>query len=729
MAKKIVNLNISGMTCVNCSNGIQRVVNRMQGLKTSKINFTSNSGEFVIDTNLLDKSSLIKKIKKLGYGVEESLEALEKEKEKSYKKLKLSFIISSFFTTCIFITMFSPIDDYNNYIVFLLATVVQFYSGFRFYFLAYKALSNKNYDMNVLVALGTSAAYFYSVFVVLFVDYFPEHLRFVYFDGAAVIITFVLLGRVLEERSRSKATDFLSSLMELAPQNANLITADGEIKIVLAKELKVGDMVLIRQGEKISTDALIVKGEAEIDSSFITGESMPLFKRVGEIVLAGTINRAGTLHVEVQKTSDNTTISQIRSLLSEAGDKKLPISRLADKVANIFVPTVISISIVTFLVWYFVAEDSLGAILASICVLIISCPCALGLATPIAIVSSVGRGAKEGILIKNPEILEVIKDIKYLFFDKTGTLTKGKISVRDISIEKKYLSIISSAQLLSEHPIGRAVVKYAKQNGIKLDKKIENFKPHVGLGISAQFLDQELLVGSLSFLERNKVTIEPTIQKKFEDILSSGDGAVLASINSQCIGVISIEDTLKDGATKLVCELKRRGIVPIMLTGDNEITAKKVAKQIGIELVYAEVMPDEKYKVIKSFQEKSKVMFVGDGVNDSVSIKQADIGVALNSGSDITKDAGDIILVNNKLDSILKSINLSHQTMRIIKQNLFWAFLYNIIGIPLAAGVFYPLFGTMLSPMYAGIAMSFSSVIVVLNSLRLKFLVQITGIR
>jgi len=720
--KEKINLNISGMTCVNCSNGIERVVNKMDGLELSKVNFTSNSGEFTIDTDKLDKTKLIAKIKKLGYGVEEDIKALELAKIESYKKLKALFVVSASFTIYIFFFMFFPITMINNsFIILALASVVQFYPGMRFYKLAFSAISHNNYDMNVLVALGTSAAYFYSAFVVLLPDLFPEHLRFVYFDGAAVIITFILLGRLLEERSKAKATDFLKDLMDLAPINANLVLKDGEVKVVLATDLHVNDIVLIKQGEKVSTDAIIIEGEAEIDASMITGEPMPVFRKVGDEVVAGTINKTGTIKVKVLKLSKDTKLSQIVSLLNEAQSKKMPIARFADKVANIFVPTVIAISIITFLIWAFVVGDTMSAILASISVLIISCPCALGLATPIAIVSAVGKGAKEGILIKNPEILEIIKDIKYAVFDKTGTITKGEISVKEMLIQDEYLSIICSAEVQSEHPISQAIVKWAKKNNVSLNEEIKDLKIQAGLGISATCKEKKILVGNSALLEQNGVHITSEQQSSFEKILEVGNGAVLASIDSQCIGIISLEDSLKDGALEMVNELKRKNIIPILLTGDNEITAKNIAKQVGIELVYAEVLPDEKYKVIKDLQKDAKVMFVGDGINDSVSIKQADIGVALNSGSDITKDAGDIILMNNELNSVTKSINLSKKSMTTIKQNLFWAFFYNSIGIPIAAGALFPILGVMLTPMYAGIAMSFSSVTVVLNSLRLKF--------
>lgn len=720
--KEKINLNISGMTCVNCSNGIERVVNKLDGLDASKVNFTSNSGEFTIDTDKLDKEKLITKIKKLGYGVEEDIKALEKAKQESYKKLKSLFFVSASFTVYIAVFMFFPLTMVNNnYIILALASVIQFYPGMRFYKLSYSALKHNNYDMNVLVALGTSAAYFYSAFVVLVPDIFPEHLRFVYFDGAAVIITFILLGRLLEERSKAKATDFLKDLMDLAPVNANLVLKNGEVKTVLATELNINDIVLIKQGEQVSTDAVIVEGEAEIDASMITGEPMPVFRKIGDEVVAGTINKTGTIKVKVLKLSKDTKLSQIVNLLNEAQSKKMPISRFADKVANIFVPSVIAISILTFLIWAFVVGDTMSAILASISVLIISCPCALGLATPIAIVGAVGKGAKEGILIKNPEILEIIKDIKYAVFDKTGTITKGEISVKEMLIQEEYLSLICSAEVQSEHPISQAIVKWAKINEVSLNEDIKDLKIQAGLGISATSKEKKILVGNSALLEQNGVHVTNEQKASLEKILEVGNGAVLASIDEKCIGIISLEDSLKEGALEMIDELKRKNITPILLTGDNEITAKKIAKKIGIELVYAQVLPDEKYKVIKDLQKDAKVMFVGDGINDSVSIKQADIGVALNSGSDITKDAGDIILMNNELNSVIKSINLSKKAMTTIKQNLFWAFFYNAIGIPIAAGALYPMLGVMLTPMYAGIAMSFSSVTVVLNSLRLKF--------
>ncbi|MGB0989718.1 MAG: heavy metal translocating P-type ATPase [Halarcobacter sp.] len=720
MSKEKINLNISGMTCVNCSNGIEKFLNKQKGVQSTKVSFASSEGEFTIDTENMTKETLIKKIELLGYKVEEDFSHLEKAQEKEFKNLKNLFSISMTITAFMFVIMFSSIVDVSvkQYAIFALATVVQFFCGARFYKLAYKALSNKNYDMNVLVALGTSAAYFYSTFVVFFPSLFPEHLKFLYFDGAAVIISFVLLGRFLEERSKQKASDFLKKLMTLAPSLANLIDEKENIKEVLASELKIDDKILVKTGEKIPADGEIIKGRADIDTSMITGESMPVFKEVGDEVLSGTLNTNGVITVKVTKLASDTTLSKIINLLKSAQSKQIPISRFADKIANIFVPSVIVIAIATFIIWALVG-DMQNAILASISVLIISCPCALGLATPIAIVSSVSKGAKEGILIKNPEVLEVIKDIQYAVFDKTGTLTKGEIAVTKTDIDEKYFSKILAVESLSEHPISKAVVNYLKDIK-KQNYEIEDLEILAGRGIKAKINKQLILLGNKQLLEENNIEIKTCHLEFYNERLELANGVILASIENESIGSFALEDELKENAKELIENLKKQNIKPILLTGDNKITASKIASKIGIDEVYSEVIPTEKYDVIKKVQEKGKVMFVGDGINDAPSIKQANIGVTLNSGADISKDAGDIILVNNELNSISKSIKLSIETMKIIKQNLFWAFIYNAIGIPLAAGVLYPFFGLMLSPMYAGIAMSFSSVTVVLNSLRLK---------
>jgi len=722
MSLEKINLNISGMTCVNCSNGIEKFLNRQKGVLNTKVSFASSEGEFEIDSKLYSKNKLVSQIEKLGYKVEEDTQALEEEQIKNFNELKKLFFTSITITISIFILAFSSILDkpLNTYIIFVLASIIQFYCGARFYKLAYKAVVNKNYDMNVLVALGTSAAYFYSSFVVFFPSLFPENLRFMYFDGAAVIISFVILGRFLEENSKQKASDFLKELMQLAPQNANLFDENHQIKIVPVKNLQLKDNVLIKTGEKIPVDGLIIKGNADIDTAMITGESLPVFKQIGDEVLAGTLNTNGVITIKVTKESNDTTLSKIITLLKSAQSKQIPISRFADKIANIFVPSVIIISVLTFLIWGLILSDYQNAIIASISVLIISCPCALGLATPIAIVSSVSRGAKEGILIKNPEILEQIKEIEYAVFDKTGTLTKGNISVSSTDINEKYFKIIASIEKYSEHPISKAIVTFVESRNIPCDVKIENIDIIAGHGIKVIIDNIEYLLGNKKLLDDNQALISKEHLIFYEKELEKSNGVILVAIDKKTIGSFSLEDELKENALKVIKELKNIGIKPILLTGDNQITASKIAKKLEINEVYAQVIPTQKYDIIKKLQEKSKVMFVGDGINDAPSIKQADIGVTLNSGADISKDAGDIVLVNNELLSIIKSINLSIETMKIVKQNLFWAFAYNTLGIPIAAGVLFPFFGIMLTPMYAGIAMSFSSVTVVLNSLRLK---------
>lgn len=722
MSKENINLNISGMTCVNCSNGIEKFLNKQKGVINTKVSFASSEGVFQIDSKLYSKEKLISQIEKLGYKVEEDTKALEEEQIKSFKELKRLFITSISITIAIFTLAFSNIFDkpLNTYIIFILASIIQFYCGARFYKLAYKAVINKNYDMNVLVALGTSAAYFYSTFVIFLPTLFPEHLRFMYFDGAAVIISFVILGRFLEENSKQKASDFLKNLMKLAPENANLIDENHQIKVIPVKELKLENKVLVKTGEKIPADGLIIEGSADINTAMITGESLPVFKQIGDEVLSGTLNTNGVISIQVTKESSDTTLSKIITLLKSAQSKQIPISRFADKIANIFVPSVIIISILTFLIWGLILGDFQNAIIASISVLIISCPCALGLATPIAIVSSVSRGAKEGILIKNPEILEQIKNIEYAVFDKTGTLTKGNISVSNTDINEKYFKIIASIEKYSEHPISKAIVSFIENKNISCNIKIEDIQIIPGYGIKVNIDNIEYLLGNKKLLDDNQALISKEHLSFYEQELNKSNGVILVSIDKKTVGSFSLEDELKEGAIEVIKELKKIGIKPVLLTGDNQITASKIAQKLQIDEVYSQVIPTEKFEVIKKLQSKSKVMFIGDGINDAPSIKQANIGITLNSGADISKDAGDIVLINNDLKSVIKSINLSIETMKIVKQNLFWAFAYNTLGIPIAAGVLFPFFGIMLTPMYAGIAMSFSSVTVVLNSLRLK---------
>ncbi len=725
MQEDKLELNIAGMTCVNCSNAIEKVTKKIDGVKEAKVSFASSKAEFKIDPKKVTKEDITNKIQKLGYSVAQDIKALEKKKAEELKKLKFLFLIAAICSVAILYLMFFPLPDkkLTLYLMMAFGTVTQFYPGAVFYSHAFKSLSNRNYDMNVLVALGTSAAYFYSAFTVLFPTLFPEHLRYVYFDGASIIITFILLGKVLEENSKAKATDFLKNLIDLAPKTAHVIRDDGKEEDVKVEDLKVGDIVVIKAGERISSDGVIVEGSAEIDTSMITGEPMPVYKKRGDEVVAGTINTNGFLKVKVLKPSNDTLLSHIVALLSQAQNQKLPIGRIADRVSNIFVPTVILISIITFFIWFFVAGDTLQAILASISVLIISCPCALGLATPIAIVSSVGKGATNGILIKSPEVLEIIKDIKYAVFDKTGTITEGKVTVSKALIKDNNpstVSLLALAESKSEHPISKAIVKYAKDRDLYIQKEVQDMQIVPGKGIKCIIDGKSVILGTIFFLASLNVQKDKKFIEFLQNEQNKGKGAILAAIDGKMVGAFSFKDEIKEGAKEMIDALIQKNIIPVLLTGDNELTAKNVARVLSIKKVYSEVLPDQKYEVIKELQKNAKVMFIGDGINDAPSLKQADIGMALGSGADIAKDAGDIIIMNNHLSSVIKSINLSIYTIATIKQNLFWAFIYNIVGIPVAAGVLYPFFGIMLTPVYAGIAMSFSSVTVVLNSLRIK---------
>ncbi len=717
---KTLNLKISGMTCVNCSNAVSKVTKKIKGVQDADVSYTSASGTFTLDDDL-DEKKVIEKIKKLGYGVSFDESEFEKQKEQDFKSMQKRFLVAFVCTAFLMMVEYFFLHvKGSHFAMFALASITQFYSGLYFYIHAYSALKNKNSDMNVLVALGTSSAYLYSLSAFLFPNLFPQELNYMYFGGSSMIITFILFGKLLEEKSKQRATDYLKKLIDLSPKTSTVIDEQGNEQEVLTSTLKLNDIILVKAGQRLSSDGVIIEGEAEIDTSMLSGESMPVFKKVGDEVNAGTYNQTGVLKVKVTKLFFQTTLSQIVDLLKTSASSKMPIARLADKVANIFVPSVVAIAFITFFVWLSLGNGFLNASLAAVCVLIISCPCALGLATPISLVSALSNGAKNSILVKNPQILEIIKDAKYVIFDKTGTLTKGEIEVKDAIYEDEdCLKMMAILAKKSEHPISLAVYKYAQDLNLHVKNSDVNFKLHVGLGVEGEVEGKNILIGSLEFLKSHNVQMS----KKYEDfanIAYEKGGVVYGSIDGQLKAVFALEDTIKSKSKQTIQAVKNMGLIPIMITGDNKKTAKLVADELGINKFYAQMLPQEKYEKIKELQKDKKVIFVGDGINDSPSLKQADIGISLSSGSDIAKEAGDIILINNDIQGVIKAIKLSHKAIKNIKENLFWAFFYNIIGIPIAAGVLYPSFGILLSPMYAGLAMSFSSVMVVLNALRLR---------
>ena len=714
------NLNIVGMTCVNCSNAIERVTRKIDGVESVNVSFTAGVGEFeVADEAVLD--AVKAKITKLGYEIATNYEELEAKKAQNLKNMLFKFVLAVILAC--FIMLIEMKSNFSFAVKALLCAilgaVVLGFCGKNFFYHALGSLKNKNYDMNVLVSLGSSVAYLYSLGSAVFV-YFKGGNEWanLYFSSSAMIIAFIMLGKYLEERSKLKANDYIKKLIDLSPKKAVLIHSDGTTSEILANELKPGDKVLVKNGAQIPGDGIVISGEAEIDTSLITGESLAVYKGAGDTVNAGCVSVAGILQVEITKFSHQSVLAEIKNLLSEAGSKKMPISRFADKIANIFVPSVIFIAVCTFAIWAIAGEFQIG-LMSAICVLIISCPCALGLATPIAIVCAISNAAKNGVLVKNPEVLEILKDIKIAVFDKTGTLSKGEISVNFTNLSDENLAKIASVQMLSEHPISKAIVKFAKEKGLKFAKFDGEFESLLGRGIKAQNSEFTLLAGNKELLNENGVKFE--IPQKADEYLANGFGVIFVAVSGEFVGFVALSDILRDEASECIKTLKNQGIKTIMLTGDNAKTANFIGKNLGIDEIIGEVLPSQKYEFIANLKNSEKVLFVGDGINDAPSLKTADIGVAMNSGSDIAKGAGDIIFIKNDLRNLAYLVNLSRHTMSTIKQNLFWAFFYNLVCIPVAAGILYPFWGILLKPMFGALAMCFSSVSVVLNSIRLKF--------
>ncbi|WP_309300157.1 heavy metal translocating P-type ATPase [Campylobacter hyointestinalis] len=711
-----IKIQITGMTCVNCANAIEKNVLKIQGVTSSKVSFADCCGVFEVQ-NDEDIDKIKDKVKKLGFGVVNNYDELEAAQNKNAINLKNRLIISAILSVIIMVFEMNSYETlYKSLALFILTSIVIFYCGFDFFKHAMKSIKNLNYDMNVLITLGVSAAYIYSIFAFCFSNLMPEAMKYLYFSSCSMIITFVLLGKFLEERSKKSARNYIKALMDLSPKSALVLQKDGTTAPILVNDLKLGDIVVVKSGYTLPCDGVIVNGGAEIDVSMLSGESMPVFKSVGDSVNAGTLNTNGYINIKVTKLSGDSLISVILELLLEASTKKMPIARLADKVANIFVPLVVFIALGTFALWSLCGEPFNG-ILAAVSVLIISCPCALGLATPIAIVVGISQSAKNGIIIKNPQILEILGDAKYAVFDKTGTLTKGQISVVSSNLDDESLKIVANAANLSEHPVSKAISEFAKEY---IDKNvIYTYENIPGMGISAEH--SEILIGNEKLLNSFNVFLDSEQKESIQKVLDSGLGVVLVALGFKYTGFIAISDTLKDDALQSISAVKSFGVTSIILTGDNEKIAKIVAKELGIDEVIAGVLPSKKFEVIENLKKEGIVIFVGDGINDALALKSADIGIAMSSGSDIAKDAGDIVLIKNDLSSVAYSLYLAKRNMKTIKQNLVWAFVYNIVCIPVAAGVLYPVFGLLLNPMYAALAMSISSFSVVLNSLRLKF--------
>ncbi|SFR07957.1 heavy metal translocating P-type ATPase [Desulfoscipio geothermicus] len=722
-----VDLKISGMTCAACAARVEKTLSNRAGVLRANVNFAMERATVEYDPTRVDVEELKKAVADAGYRAEEGDKRFDADEEKMEREretrrqtnlLILSAALSIPLLAMMFADLFNihlPALVHNKVFQFALATPVQFVAGFQFYRGAYKSLRHGSANMDVLVALGTTAAYFYSVATTFFIR------GHVYYETGAIIITLIILGRLLESIAKGRTSEAIKKLMGLQARTARVFREGREMDIPV-EEVRVGDLVLVRPGEKVPVDGIIEEGLSAVDESMLTGESIPVDKRAGDEVIGGTINKHGSFKFKATKVGADTALSQIIKIVEEAQGAKAPIQRLADVISAYFVPAVVGIAITTFLAWYFVAEPGnfSRALINFTAVLVIACPCALGLATPTSIMVGTGRGAENGILIKGGEHLEKAYALKTIVLDKTGTITRGQPSLTDVFItapdmdERELLRLVASLEKGSEHPLGEAIVKGAREKDTELVDP-RGFEAIPGHGVSGQVGDKQLLVGNRRLLASRNIAIS-AIQDTVEKLEGEGKTAMLVAVNNRAAGVVAVADTVKDTSAEAIRALKEMGIETIMITGDNRRTAEAIARQVGIasQNVLAEVLPQDKAREVNKLKEQGRVVgMVGDGINDAPALATADVGFAIGTGTDVAMEAADITLMRGDLRGVAASIKLSRATMRNIKQNLFWALIYNTLGIPLAALGF-------LSPVLAGAAMAFSSVSVVTNALRLK---------
>ena len=738
MAEK--NYTVTGMSCASCANAVEKVLNKNNDINAS-VNFATEKLNIEYDEEKYNFDKIREIVESAGYGlVEDMIEdkkmELYQEKIKSLKNRLILAII--FVVPLLYISMgymlgvvlpefLNPkINPLNFALVQFVLTLPIIYAGRDFFLHGFKKLVRKSPTMDSLIAIGTTAVILYGIYAtfrIVTVD--PEAHMDLYYETAGTIITLILFGKLLEAKTKGQTSSAIKKLIGLQPKKAKIIE-NGAEKEVLIENLKVGDIVIVKPGEKIAVDGRIVEGATSIDESMLTGESLPVSKKVGDKVVGGSINKNGSIRFEATEIGKNTVLSQIIKLVEEAQGSKAPISRMADIVSAYFVPIVIGIAIITGIAWFLSGSGLVTALSFFIAVLVIACPCALGLATPTSIMVGTGKGAENGILIKSGEALETAHKIKTVVFDKTGTITKGKPVLTDLIAYGKYnenelLKIAASVENDSEHPLAEAIVNKAKEKNIEI-KPYEKFRAMPGYGIRAIFEGKEVQIGNRKLMENRKINVE--ISQKDYDILSNeGKTPMYISIDNELAGLVAVADVIKETSKEAIEKLKKMGIKTIMLTGDNEKTAKFIAKQVGIDDVISEVLPYQKSQKVKELQEKDEfVAMVGDGINDSPALAQANVGIAIGNGTDVAIESADIVLIRNDLRDVAGAITLSKATITNIKENLFWALFYNVLGIPFAAGIFYAFFnGPKLDPMIAAFAMSFSSVSVLGNALRLKF--------
>lgn len=720
-------IKISGMTCAACAARIEKKLSRLEGVQHAAVNFATEKATVEYDSSVAKVSGMIKAVGELGYKAEPfeevSRDREKEQREKEIKALRIQFIISAVLSSPLVLAMLLTIAGvdlaffHNEYFQLIIATPIQFLIGFRFYKHAFYALRAKSANMDVLIAMGTTAAYFFSIYNAFFKPMEEgAMMKELYFEAAAVIITLILLGKYLEAVAKGKTSEAIKKLMGLQAKTARVVRNGTEEDIPI-EEVEVGDIIVVRPGEKVPVDGKMLEGNSSLDESMLTGESLPVGKKAGDFVIGATINRFGTFKFEATRVGADTSLSQIIKMVEDAQGSKAPIQKIADRVSGIFVPIVIGIAVLTFLIWYLMAGNFAMGIISAVAVLVIACPCALGLATPTAIMVGTGKGAENGILIKGGEHLEMAYKLNAVVLDKTGTITKGKPDVTDIislgqMSSSGILRLAAIAEKKSEHPLGAAIYEKGKADLGNLPDP-DRFEAIPGMGIVAEAEGRLLYIGTRKLMLEKGINIDG-LEASISGLEDEGKTAMLVAVNNIIEAVIAVADTLKESSREAIEELKKMGIQVYMITGDNKRTADAIARQAGISDVLAEVLPENKAEEVEKLKKQGKIVaMVGDGINDAPALATADIGMAMGTGTDVAIEAADITLMRGDLRTIPAAIRLSRRTIRKIKQNLFWAFFYNAIGIPFAA------FG-FLNPMIAGGAMAFSSVSVVTNSLSLK---------
>ena len=737
--------DISGMHCAACSASVERVTRKLPGVERSDVNLTTGIMTICYDEALVGEEQIVAKVQKAGFGAALHAEKPEPDTQETtnttdteLQRKKIELLVAGMISAVLlYVSMGQmlpfglptlPLPDLfsmhthpvNFAILQLLLTVPVLYCGRNFFISGFKALFRGAPNMDSLVAIGSACSFAYSIVMTFLISDSPIYVHNLYYESSAIVLTLVSLGKFLESRNMQKTKGAITALMQLSPDTAILAETGREVP---TNTLKVGDLVLVKPGVRIPTDGIVTEGESSVNESMLTGESLPVEKQVGSEVIGGSVNQNGILYVKVTRIGEDTTLSRIIRFVEDAQGKKAPISKTADKVASVFVPTVICIALLAAIAWAISGQPFPFVLKVFTSVLVIACPCALGLATPTAIMVGTGLGAKQGILIRSGEILEITHSVDTVVLDKTGTVTQGKPAVTKVipyeCDETTLLEAAASIEAVSSHPLAEAITAYAKETGLTTPAKPDTFENISGQGLKAQINGETVLAGNRRLLDANHVSVQP-LAAQAECLAAQGETPMYFARSDRLLGLISVSDPVKESSITAIEKLKTQGIQTVLLTGDNHAAANHIASLIGVDQVIAEVLPEEKAGVIQKLQQEGRrVMMVGDGINDAPALTQADIGCAIGSGSDIAIESADIVLMRDDLQDVSRALQLSASTLRNIKQNLFWAFCYNTIGIPIAAGLLYLFGGPLLSPMFAGAAMSLSSVCVVGNALRL----------